>query len=148
MLNKILSLSLVLIMTITLSGCQEDIILDLDFTDITIIEGENADITYFVSDSEGVTFESADESIVTVDESGNIIAVSEGTVIIKVSSKSDDSVVSNLTVVVRKLITLTSELESITLIEEDTHLVVINSNDGYVYDSFNKDIFVVDDNDV
>jgi len=148
MIKKILSIGLLFIIGLSLSACTEKeiITLNVDVTSITIIEGEKYQIAWDTNDVEGIDFSSGDGSVLTVTPTGFVTALSEGETTIIMRSLTDETVSVTISVIVRKLITLTSEDENIILKEEDTHLVVISSNDEYVYSSSNLNIFVVDEN--
>ncbi|MCD6482584.1 MAG: hypothetical protein J7K80_02430, partial [Candidatus Izimaplasma sp.] len=147
MIKKILSIGLLFIIGLSLSACTEKeiITLNVDVTSVTIVEGEKYQIAWDTNDVEGIDFSSGDGSILTVTPTGFVTALSEGETTIIMRSLTDESVSVTISVIVRKLITLTSEDEDIILKEEDTHLVVISSNDEYVYSSSNLNIFVVDE---
>ncbi len=78
----------------------EDIIVDK--TDITLTEGDKDEIKVTVTPDNAtnkeVTYESSDESVVKVDENGNIEAVGEGTATITVTSKDDEDIKVTVTV--------------------------------------------------
>ncbi len=148
MKKKILSLTLLILIGLSLTACKEkleDLTIDIDNLDVTIIEGETYQITYETNDELGVLYDSGDESIILVNSDGLVTAIAEGETFVCVKSKTNPFEEINVNITVRKLITLSSEEESIELVEGDTHLVIINSNDLYNYSSGNTDLFVVDE---
>lgn len=95
---------------VELVGSWEKIIINVekitvDKTEITIKEGETDKITAIVTPENAtnkeITFESSDETIVRVDENGNLEAVGEGEVTITISSK-DGNTSTTVTVKVEK----------------------------------------------
>ncbi len=131
-MKKLFSLVLLLLIGFSLTACGEDITLTIDNTDITVIEGNEYTIIFSTNDTKNPEFVSSDDSIITVDELGVVTAVGEGLATITVTSDGDSSNIIEVSFTVRKLITLTSDDSSIELTEEDTHLVVISSNDENV----------------
>jgi len=78
-----------------------DVSLDQDVLEINV--GDNTTLVATVSPStaeQTVSWLSSDESIATVDDNGNISAVSEGNVTIKVTSSSDSSISASCDVTV------------------------------------------------
>jgi len=150
MTKKLLSIGLLFIIALSLSACTEQgkvptISLDIDVTNVTLIEGEKYQIAWETNDTEGIDFSSMDSSVLSVTSTGFVTAIAEGETTIEARSLTDESVSVQIAVTVRKLITLTSEEERLILKEGDTHLVVISSNDSYTYASSNPAIFVVDE---
>ncbi len=82
----------------------KDIVVDKN--DITLEIGDEDKITVTVTPDDatdkGVTYESSDETVVKVDENGNIEAVGEGTATITVTSEYDESIKEKVTVTVKK----------------------------------------------
>ncbi len=80
--------------------------IEVEREDITLTEGDSDKITVTVIPNEatnkGVTFESGDESVVKVDEEGNIEAVGVGTATVTITSKDDESITETVTVTVIK----------------------------------------------
>jgi len=147
MTKKLLSFGLLILIGLSLTACTEKVIitLDVDVTNVTLIEGETHQVDWDTNDLEGIDFSSMDSAVLTVSADGLVRAVSEGETVVEIRSLTDDSVSAQLTVIVRKLITLTATDETITLKEGETHLVVISSNDEFVYSSSNTNVFVVDE---
>ncbi|MCK5388736.1 MAG: Ig-like domain-containing protein, partial [Candidatus Izimaplasma sp.] len=146
-MKKLLSFGLLVLIGLSLTACREKVVitLDVDVTSVTIIEGESHQITWETNDLEGIDFSSMDSNVLSVNALGLVNAIAEGTTTVEIRSLTDNTVSVQLVVTVRKLISLTSADESVTLKEQQTHLVVITSNDGIVYSSSNTNIFVVDE---
>ncbi|MBR6567413.1 MAG: Ig-like domain-containing protein, partial [Clostridia bacterium] len=96
----------------------EDIIAEKDTFELE--EGETDKITVTVTPdgatNKEVSYESSDESIVKVDENGNITAVGEGTATVTVTSKDNSSVKETVTVTVKKPYVPTEDI----IAEKDT----------------------------
>jgi len=148
MTKKLLSIGLLFLIGLSLTACGEEKVpttLDVGVTNVTLIEGEKYQIAWDTDDILGIDFSSSDSSVLSVTTTGFVTALAEGETTITMRSLTDETVSVLITVTVRKLITLTSEEESLVLKEGQTHLIVISSNDDYVYSSSNTDIFVVDE---
>ncbi len=82
----------------------EDVVVDK--TEITLEVGKTDKITGSVTPEnateKGVTYKSSDETIVKVDDKGNIEAIGEGTATITVTSKDDPTKTETVTVTVNK----------------------------------------------
>ena len=90
--------------TVTVIKPVTDIIVDK--TELNLDPGKTDKITVIVTPDDatdkGVVYESSDETIVKVDENGNVEAIGEGTATITVSSKYNGEVKETITVTVKK----------------------------------------------
>lgn len=160
MIKKLFSLGLLLLFSISFVACNEtvsttisttltsltteDIAIDLVVNSVILIEGDRHEIEFSTNDASGLYFSSNDTDVLTVDASGEITALSEGTATVTIESVTDDSVFAELVVTVRKRITLVSENDQITLTEGDVFQVGVVSNDEVTFSSDDTEIFVVD----
>ena len=92
----------------------------VDRTNITLNKGNTDKITVTEvrpaeATNKEVTYESSDESVVKVDENGNIIAVGDGTATITVTSKDNKTVKEKVTVTVKTPVTELTVTEDFTL---------------------------------
>ncbi|MBO5934834.1 MAG: Ig-like domain-containing protein [Clostridia bacterium] len=99
----------------------------VDKTEITLNKDDSAKITATVTPADATNktliYESADESVVTVDANGNIIAVGEGETIITVTSKDNPTVKATVSVKVKIPVTEIIVTENISLnIGDETNL--------------------------
>jgi len=136
-MKKLFSLFLVLLISVSLTACSEDITLTIDITDVSLIEGDAHTIIFSTNDTRTPSFVSTDDSVVMVDELGVVTAVGEGVATISVTSKTDTEVKLEVVFTVSKLITLTSTDSTINLVGGDTYNVVTESNDDFTYSSSN-----------
>ncbi len=132
----------------------------VDKEEITLTEGETDKITASVTPDDatekGVTYESSDESVVKVDENGNITAVGEGTAVITVISKDDPSVTAKVSVTVDPVNVpadgITVDREEITLTEGETDKITASvtpddaTEKGVTYKSSDESVVKVDEN--
>ncbi|MBU1019606.1 MAG: Ig-like domain-containing protein, partial [Firmicutes bacterium] len=135
-------------LVLIIAGCQEKVTITLtnNTEEITMIEGESFTLQPTTNDAQGLSYSVLAEGIVSIDQNGIITALDEGSAVVVITSKSDTTKIFEIIVNVRKLITLTSENMSLNLTEDDTHQLVISSNDDYTYQSSNTDFLVVDQN--
>lgn len=82
----------------------KDIVVEEDAFELEIGGKDKINVTVTPDDAtdKGVTFETSDETVVKVDENGNIEAVGEGTATITVTSEYDESIKETVTVTVKK----------------------------------------------
>jgi|GEM_PF-2309451 len=136
----------------------KDIVVDKN--DITLEIGDEDKITATVTPDDatdkGVTFESSDETVVKVDENGNIEAVGEGTATITVTSEYDESIKETVTVTVKKPDVPVKDI----VVEEDAFELEIGGKDkinvtvtpddatdkGVTFESSDETVVRVDEN--
>ncbi len=132
----------------------------VDKSDITLEEGETDKITVTVkpdnATEKGVTYKSGNESIVKVDENGNITAVGEGTTTVLVISKDDPTKVATVFVTVKPMRVPVEEIitdrDEITLDKGETDKITVTVNPdsatdkGLIYESSDESIVKVDKN--
>lgn len=148
MFKKIILTLLLSVTIVTLSGCKEEINLDLvmDSNEYVILEGSSMTVIYTTNDTEGVTFSVDHAGIVEIIGNGQIRAIQEGNVVVTITSKSDPSVSTEITFIVRKSVHLTSDIAALSLENSKTFQVTVDSNEDVEFISSNPDIFVVDSN--
>lgn len=147
MSKKIISLLLAIVLIFGIAGCKEnavDITLTLDLNEITMIEGETYQLNPITNDAAGLVFSVSGAGIISLSNTGLITANNEGVVTVYITSKTDSTFEKELIVNVRKEISLISNVLEVNLTEEDTHQLVITSNDSFEYDVANNDIIVID----
>ena len=95
-----------------------------------------------------ITYTSDDETVVKVDENGNITAVGEGTATITVASKADPTKSKTVTVTVKKPPVIITAPEKITIVlgEEQDIGATINADAKLSYSSSDESIVKVDEN--
>ncbi len=95
-----------------------------------------------------ITYTSDDETVVKVDENGNITAVGEGTATITVASKADPAKSETVTVTVKKPPVIITAPEKITIVlgEEQDIGATINADTKLSYSSSDESIVKVDEN--
>jgi N-acetylmuramoyl-L-alanine amidase len=150
-MRKLLLLLITALFTISLVACVEDppieIILSVTEDSYTIIEGESVSITVSSNETEGFSVSILDTSVIsfewTNDTTLRVNALAEGETSLSITSVTDDSITVTIDVTVRKLITLESTDDTLTLRENETHQLVVSSNDEYAYESTNTDLLVI-----
>ncbi|QVK16954.1 Ig-like domain-containing protein [Mycoplasmatota bacterium] len=136
----------------TLFACSMQMTLTVDKNELTLEVNQTEKLLYETNDKKGVTFESSNDEIATVDSEGNVEAISEGTVTITITSKSDEDVRVDITVTV-----VLSDPTEITITGNDavvvedtvqlTHSVLPASADQVVtWSSSDETIATVDEN--
>ncbi len=124
----------------------------VDKTEINLNKGDNDKITADVNDgatNKEVTYESSDETVVKVDETGNIEAVGEGEAVITVSSKDNPEIKEEIKVTVKVPVTGITATEDFTIgVNESGNLEAQVNEDatykGLVYESSDPDVVKVD----
>ena len=125
-----------------------EVTLNLDIDELTLIEGGRYTITPVTNDELGVTFSVSAAGIITLSSDGDIVASNEGTVTVTVTSLTDRELSKTIVVFVRKEIILVSNLLIVNFEEEQTHQLIINSNDDYEFDVANTEIIHVDEDGI
>ncbi len=137
--------------TVTVKTLVKDI--EVDKTEIILNKGNTDKITATVTPDDatnkGVTYESGDDKVVTVDKDGNIVAVGEGTTTITVTSDDNPDVKKEITVTVKIPVTeITSKEELIlNLNTEDNVDAKVNedaTNKELIYETGDPGIAKVD----
>ncbi len=117
----------------------------VDKNDITLNKGDKDKITAEVNPeatNKELTYESSDETVVKVDENGNIEAVGEGEAVITVTSKDDPTKKETVTVTVKVPVTeLTVEKNEYTLNVDDIDKINASVNE----DATNKELIYESD---
>lgn len=121
------------------------IVIDTDVSSLTLKTGESGQVTGSVNNGLGVSYESEDEDVFTVDSNGEIVAVGEGEANLIVSSTYDQSVSKNVLITVRKIITIDTEQTSVELFVGETISDLFTSNDELSYESALSSIASVDE---
>ena len=99
-----------------------------------------------------IVFETSDDSVVTVDDKGNITAVKEGEATVTVRSADDPTKSDTITVVVKKIVTeIKVDKEEVVLYVGETEKVTgtVNedaTNKNVIYDSVDPTVATVDEN--
>lgn len=128
----------------TTQTTTEAIFVNVDTNALTIVDGETYQLTVTSNDALGLTYSVNEAGIINLSDTGFIEAVNEGFVTITIRSRSDQSVYQEVTVDVRKEIYLYANHLEINLTEEDTHQLVITSNDDVSFEVVNQEILTVD----
>ena len=144
--------------TVTVIIPAKDIIVDKSAIELT--EGETDKISVTVTPDNAtnkeVTYKSSDESVVKVDENGNIEAVGEGTATITVTSKDDNTIKETVTITVKKPVIDVEDIvvdkSEIELTEGETDKITVTvtpdnaSNKDVTYKSSDESVVKVDEN--
>ena len=125
---------------------------------VELIIGETYQLEYYVEPlevSQDVTFDIVDESIVTVDELGNITAIKSGTTKVIIISVEDENVFLEVDVIVSeppKPTKIVSEKSLVLIIgttyQLDYHVEPLNASQDVTFSSADKSIITVDENGV
>ncbi len=126
----------------------------VDKTEISLNKGETDKITVtevkpVEATNKEVTYESSDETVVKVDENGNIVAVGEGTATITVTSKDNKDVKEEIPVTVKIPVTELTVTDDFTLNvgEEKNVDAKVNedaTNKELIYESSNPGVVKID----
>ena len=125
---------------------------------VELITGETYQLEYYVEPlevSQDVTFDIVDESIVTVDELGNITAIKSGTTKVIIISVEDENVFLEVDVIVSeppKPTKIVSEKSLVLIIgttyQLDYYVEPLNASQDVTFSSADKSIITVDENGV
>lgn len=132
----------------------------VDKSDIILEEGQSDKITASVTPDnateKGVTYKSSDESIVRVDENGNLEAVGAGTATVLVISKEDPTKAATVFVTVKPVYvpvdSITVDKEEITLTKGETDKITVSvtpdnaTEKGVIFESGDESIVKTDKN--
>ncbi len=124
--------------------------------DIVLNKGDETVINVIVKPEDAtvkeIIFESSDETVIKVDENGNVTAVGEGTATVTVTSKDDETKKDSITVTVKIPVTdITVDKDSLTLNKNTTqkiNAVIVPedaTNKKIIYTSSDESIAVVDE---
>ncbi len=124
----------------------------VDKTEINLNKGDTDKITADVNDdatNKEIIYESSDETVVRVDENGNIEAVGEGEATITVKSEDDPTVKEEIKVTVKVPVTDITAAEDFTLEVDDVKNLEAKVNEdatnkGLIYESSDPSIVKVD----
>lgn len=132
----------ILISMVVLAGCQTNVTIDGDAT-VSLKEGDTVSLDMTTDDKKGLTFESSNLGVVTVDENGMITGVAEGNAVITVTSKSNEKVSFDVSIQVTKRVTLTSSMDEVILTVGNQETIVYESNDDVTFSSSTESVFTV-----
>ena len=128
---------------IVLASCTSPITITGD-QDVTLKEGDTFVLDLSTDDEKGLTFESSNEEIISVDASGKITAIAEGSATVTVTSKSQTDVSVVINVNVTKRIVITSTIDEVILTEGQQETISYEANDDVSFTSSSTDVFTVD----
>ncbi len=148
MFKKVILGFSVLALGFVMVACGKDITLDIEVLTVTITEGDTYQIDFITNDDKGLTFTSNDSSIASVNDSGLISSLMEGSTKIVITSKSDENISIEITVTVEKRIAITVEEDTLTVKAGETLTVEFSANDDVLMTSDDTDIFTVDNEGV
>ena len=141
--KRIAFIMMALILTFSLFACGEDITISIPDQEITLKEGDTYQIDAETND-ETLTYQSSNEAVLTVSDSGLIHALSPGEVTVIITSSKDTEVQVTLAVIVEKDVVLEAAQTSYTLKVGETIPIEITSNDTFICDDKNDPTFDVD----
>lgn len=135
---------------LTLVGCQKNVTLQINDNAFITTVNEELTVTVNTDDEKGLTIEITDEAIVKhikTNKDGIVFeGLKEGETTVKVISKSNDSVVKEFKITVRKKITISSITDEIEVMATSSIEIDVQSNDdSLTYTSSDKEIFVMED---
>ena len=143
---KTIGLIILLCMGLGLYACQtEEITIEVNQDPITLTEGDTYQIDVETNDTDGISFEIEHPELLTISPEGLITAQKEGVTNVIISSVKDPTVKMTIQVNIRKLITLTSEQDELTIKAGQEAQIDYESNDDVSFQSSNEDIFTVDE---
>ncbi len=122
-----------------------NILLETDQTSITLSVGETDQVIASVNNGLGVTYTSEDETVFTVDETGQIVGMAEGQTNLIISSRSNPEVSVEVLVTIRKIIEISIEMETLELFVGEVVPSGFISNDGLIYESALDSIATIDE---
>ncbi|MDA3931340.1 MAG: Ig-like domain-containing protein [Tenericutes bacterium] len=124
----------------------EAITINVETNSMTLIEDETHQLVVTTNDVEGLIYSVDVAGIINLSDTGFITAVSEGSVMITLTSRSDSSIFEEINVVVKEAVDLVSNRIEVDLIEGESHQLVITSNKDYEFEVTNSNIISVSDN--
>jgi N-acetylmuramoyl-L-alanine amidase len=143
MRKKIAFIVMALILTVSLFACGEDITLSVSDQEVTLKEGDTYQINAETND-ESLSYQSSNEDVLTVSDTGLIEAVGEGDATVVITSNQDPEVQVIIAVIVEKLVELEAVQTSYTLKVGESIQISVTSNDTFVCDDNNDPSFDVD----
>lgn len=145
MRKKLIYLSMGIAFVFLLSGCGKKIFVNSDLTTLTLTAGEEYNLVVVTNDDKGLIFNAADLSVLSVDATGKIKALSAGVTKVDVTSKTDASKKHQIEITVYKAVTIQVSNSNVALVtgEKATNLAS-SLDDTLLYESSNKAIFEVD----
>ena len=143
MRKKIAFIVMALILTVSLFACGEDITISIPDQEITLKEGDTYQINAETND-ESLSYQSSNEDVLTVSDTGLIEAVGEGDATVVITSNQDPEVQVIIAVIVEKLVELEALQTSYTLKVGESIQISVISNDTFVCDDNNDPSFDVD----
>lgn len=133
-----------MVVSLFLVSCKEDIKLTID-REITVSLNEPYQLTYETNDSKGLTFQSLNEGMLTVDERGVVTGLEVGKVNIKVASKTNSSIAVFVTINI-EIKSYVNVDEAVTLTVKESFSLNVSTNifAGVSFESQNENIATVD----
>lgn len=138
----VLSLSFLLVLFVLFS-CGKEISLSVDDLSVTVKVGETYQIEVETND-DLVSYESSDESVLTISESGLVSALKVGNADVLVVSKADADVFVTIAVKVEHNIEIAVPTTSYTITAGQSVEVEYTSNDDVTLTSDDEDVFTVE----
>lgn len=123
----------------------EAIEINVDRNIIDITKGDDYQLVVTSNDPVGLIYSVDKAGIITLSDTGYITSLKEGTVTVKITSRSNPEVYQEITVNVLKEIYLVSDRMTINLKEGETRQLSITSNDGYTFSVTNPEILTVNE---
>ncbi len=141
-MKKIATSLCLLLLALALASCTGNITIEGNQT-VSLKEGDTLTLDVTSTDKKGLTFATSNSSIVAVDETGKITAVSEGVATITVGSKSNDDLTFEITVTVLKRVTLSATSSNVVVTAGNTLEVGYTANDDVTFSTSSSAIFTV-----
>ncbi|MCD4827589.1 MAG: Ig-like domain-containing protein [Acholeplasmataceae bacterium] len=136
----VLSLSFLFVLFVLFS-CGKEITVSVDDLAVTMKTGETYQIEVGANDS--VVFESSDEDVLTISESGLVTALSVGSANVKVISKSDEAIFVTIVVTVESSVEITTTQSEYTLKTGETVDLSYTANSDVSLSSSDEAIFTI-----
>ncbi|TVP86136.1 MAG: hypothetical protein EA375_02420 [Acholeplasmataceae bacterium] len=143
-MTGLLKMTLLVFVLVFLVACRGNITIDSETESIILMEGDTHDIGFETNDRRGITFHSSNETILTVDEEGHLVALRPGVVTVTLRSVRNPDISITINVTVRKLVSLTMIESEIEMIAGDEALVPYESNDDVTFASDDVSVVSVD----
>lgn len=110
---------------------------------IVITAGDTQEVGYTSNDE--VTFSTSSSTVFTVDDEGIITGVSEGSATLTITSVADPAVKVDITITVRKVVTLSVTDYEHDMIVGETGQITVLSEEDVTYESLDETILTVSD---
>ena len=155
-MKKIMLFITLIIVAFSITACADSLVtsnpttieaitINVDNNIVNITKGEDYQLEVTSNDPVGLIYSVDKADIITLSDTGYINSLKEGTVTVKITSRSNQDVYQEITVNVLKEIYLVSDRMTVNLKEGETRQLAITSNDEFTFDVTNPEILTVDE---